>query len=414
MGSPLSSTGVPRMDAPREAREGVAPSSPRRSGWWPRTRRRRRVPDAYRKGVLLTFVLSLGVSVLLVAKLGGTRTGELNDSFTDHIRHVEETWTFLHKGLHVYRGNLRAVAYTQYPHFDMPGVGVPWPDMPVVYPVGLFAFFLPPTLAGAHLPLSTPELLKWIVVYIVVATHLGLLAVAFSLRGSPGRVPLLTGIWLFFLGMCLHGFYDGVWVGLGAMSVAALSERRPRASLLWFAAATALSLKAVTLVPVGAWAFFALFRVRGSLWTKVAAALSAVLAGVHACWIVAVTFRYIPPPGSPTYEAAKSPLLPIGMMGAFVIVAGVLVACLAFVYSGALVALSVLVATALTIQHAGHFWHGAILIPAALLPGGLPTERNPRLSREVVMMWMFVFWELPFVTPLGKTLSFVLERIPWN
>jgi hypothetical protein len=367
----------------------------------------------YERVVGIVLSLSLVFCVLLIHSRGGERTGELNNTFSDHIRHVEETWTFLHKGFATYRGPLNTTAYKAYPYFDMKSVGVPWPEMPATYPVGAFALFLPPTLAGAFLHLKTPTFLKAIVIFIVVLTHLALLGVALCLRESQGRTVLLVGIWIFFLGMCLHGFYDGIWVGLGAMSVAALSERRPRASLLWFAAATSASLKAVSFLPVGVWAFFKLFRSGGRTWTKVAASAAAALACAQAFWTVVATFPFIPKPGSGVYESAKSPLVPMAMTGGFVVLAGVLVACVAAAYSNWLVAASVLVATAVTTQHAGHSWHGAVLVPSALLPGALASDKNAGFVRELVTIWMFLIWELAFVSPLASPITAILNKVPW-
>ncbi|HEY4012497.1 MAG TPA: hypothetical protein VGM06_04120 [Polyangiaceae bacterium] len=367
---------------------------------------------AYEPILEVSLGLSLVFSVLLIVYRGGTGSGELRGSYSDHIRHVEETWTFLHKGFAIYRGPFSATAYTAYPHFDMRTVGVPWPEMPVTYPVGTFAVFLIPTIAGAYLHLSTPLFLKWIVIWVVLLTHVALLALGRSVREARGRTVLLVGVWLFFLNMCLYGFYDGVWVGLGALSVAALSERRPGASLLWFAAAAASSLKAVSFLPVAAWAFMTLFRSEERMRTKVAGPALAALACAQALWTGVVTFPFIPKSGS-VYEAAKSPLEPIATTGGFVILIGVVVACVAVAYSNWLVAVSVLLATAVTTRHAGHSWHGAILIPSALLPGALASDKNSGAVRELVTIWMFVIWEMAFNNPIDSPITAVLGKIPW-
>jgi hypothetical protein len=361
----------------------------------------------YQARVLVLTLVSLSACVALVLRFDSRVTGELADRFSDHLHHGLASWTFLRKGLGVYHGAFGATADTSFPYFGE----TPWPDMPVTYPVGMFVYFLPPVLLAQKIATSSAEVGRILTLYIVVTSHLAFLGVARALRRVSGfRTFLLLAVALLFARMCLLGFYDSVWVGCGAMSISALSDRRPRASLMWFAVAALLSLKAVSFAPVALGAAWLLLRERKP--HGLLALVPPAIACAHALWVVVITFKHLPAPGTAIYEAAKSPLLPLALRGHVVIATGLGVALLLLTCNQRLTALSVLLATYVTLHHAGHSWHGALLIASVLLPGAWDSSRGAPLARQVLTLWMIFLWQFAYAQPLFAVVEDVMTAVP--
>ena len=350
---------------------------------------------------------SLGVCTWIVLHVD-SRYGDLSDLHTDHIHHVRATWTFWKIGFEVYRMPLGTTT-TDVPFPLVPKVT--WPDFPVAYPPGMFAVFALPTWYGAHHPeLTPPEFARWTVLWVVVLSHVGLVGVWRALQAIPrgGAAPLLVAIWLLTWRMSLHGFYDAVWVGAAAMSVAALARRRPAWSLVWFTLAALINYRAASLAPAAAWAAWSFLRSDARWWRKVL--LFATTGAV--CLLVLWTFwlftKGSPPPDTDAYKSAVSPVAGDPTSRHLVWAACGVTAAIALGAGDVLVAITVLFAGLLTIHHAGHAWHGTILIGAGLLVGTTRREVDVPFLRNVVTLWMLGMWELFF---FGSTLFGVFGDI---
>ncbi len=333
--------------------------------------------------------------------------GDLASRHTDHMHHVVATWTFLHSGFEVYRLSFGTTAMiVPYPHFK-----IPWPDFPIAYPPGMFLVFLPPTLVGAHSKIESATLAQWTVLWVVLLSHVGLVGVWRALAPlAGGRAPVLIGVWLLTCRMSMYGFYDAVWVGCAAMSIAALAARRPGGSLLWFALAAFLNYRAASIAPAAAWATWSLLRSNELWWKKVAVFAVTGATCALVLWTFWMFTQHSPPETSFAYKSAMSPLL-TDVKGAKVVWAmSGITALLALLAGDVLVAVSVLWATELTIRHAGHSWHGTILIGAVLLVGATRPKVPVAYLRNVLVLWMFALWEFCFEMPIFSLLTDVIHR----
>jgi hypothetical protein len=344
------------------------------------------------RGWLAVSFLALGAIVVL----NPTRWGDLINLHTDHLHHVRATWTFFHRGLDVYRVPFGQIAPTVPYRHDI----MTWPAFPIAYPVGMFALFSPPALAGQWLPLTLPALGKLTVLWLLAIAHLAMYAVALTMREQPGaRIPLFVGIWLLLMRSSMTGFYDASWIGCAAMSAWALARKRPVASLVWFAAAALLSYRAASALPIAAWASIVLLRSEASLRTKLVTLGGVGAVGLFVVYTFVLMTRHSPPAGSAVYEAAKSTLLPFGLHAQMVLVAAVVVAAMVARPSGWLVAGAVVWSSLIAIYHAGHSWHGTILMIPALAVGASRLSLAPSYTRGVLTVWIFGLWDVFFENP---------------
>jgi hypothetical protein len=321
-----------------------------------------------------------------------SRFGDLIDLHTDHIHHCIATWTFLHKGFDVYRQPLVQTA-VPFPK----GFGVPWPDFPIAYPAGMFAIFLPPTLAGAYWNTDPNTWARATLLWVVVLSHLGFAGIWNGLRKvSGGRAPILIALWTLLWRMSLHGFYDAIWLGAVGMSVAALWDRAWGRALVWWSIALLMNYRAASFAPAGAWAAWMLLRSDARLSTKIGSLVFTAAVGVFVAWTLWMFMKASPPPGSPAYEAAKSPLLTPSLTTKMMW--GVCIATAAVTLLGGdwLVTIGVLWAGWITIHHAGHSWHGSVLVAMPLLAGVSRRRLPVTYLRNVLAMWMFAVWGIAY------------------
>ena len=335
--------------------------------------------------------------------------GDLIGLHSDHLHHVRATWTFWKLGFEVYRTPFGITA-PQAPYPFVPRA--PWPDFPIAYPPGMFAVFAVPTWVGATYPTMAPETFaKLTVFWVVLLSHLGLAGVWRALSSvGGGRSPLLVAIWLLTWRMCLHGFYDAIWVGCAAMSISSLARRRPELSLIWFAIAMLVNYRAASIAPAAAWAAWQFLRSDTKVWRKVTIFAATGAVGVLVLWTFWLFTKGSPPHTSAAYQSAASHLAADKTALALVWVASGITALLALGAGDVLVAITVLWATVLTIPHAGHSWHGTILVGAALLVGATRRPIPVAFLRNVLALWVVALWELVFDNPLFAVVHDVFFR----
>src|SRR5512136_1624132 len=183
-----------------------------------------------RRALAALVAVSLGLTAL-VPLTNQSPYGDLSAGYTDHLHHAHATWVFLHRGLDAYRLPLaessRGVAYPQ-------ATGA-WPQMPVNYPPGMFAVFLPLSLAGRLVPMSTESFGRLGVLWMLVVAHAAMLAVFLLLAETDAGGRAVVGVvaWLYLVRLALQGFYDPAFLGAGALALRALHRRRPGPALLW-------------------------------------------------------------------------------------------------------------------------------------------------------------------------------------
>ena len=134
--------------------------------------------------------LSLLFSVLIPI-LGRTRMGDLSDHFGDHLHHAWATDIVFHRGLDIYRRNFADL----WPGSTYPQKEEAWGSMARPYPPGVFAVFAPTTLLARVIPMSKSTFGAVSIVYLLLLTHVGFLAMCRLLhRSGPGTRVLSGGL----------------------------------------------------------------------------------------------------------------------------------------------------------------------------------------------------------------------------
>lgn len=362
-----------------------------------------------RDALFLVFLCGSLVACFVIVLHLKSRAADLVDVHTDHIHHSIATWTFLHKGFDVYRRPFGETALS-FQHLQPS-----WPQLPIAYPPGMFAIFLAPALLGAWSPLATSTWVKCVVLWVVALSHFGLVGMWRALsRSKGGLAPLIIAIWVLTLRMSLCGFYDAIWLGCAGMSVASLFERRAAASLYWLSAACLMSYRAATLAPLGLVAAWVLVRGNASTFAKVITLLITSSACLLALWTFYLFTANAPLPSSTVYAGVATPFIPIGPRTYIVCALGGAMAAFAFATGDALVALTVLVTTALTVLHGGPSWHGGMVVVSALVVGLGPSlasrpSRHLPLLRNVLAVWFLILEEFAFQNTPAQFLELLLR-----
>jgi hypothetical protein len=317
--------------------------------------------------------------------------GDLGHFYTDHIHHSFATWVFLVRGLDAYRLPLaeagRGVSFPQ--RIDV------WGNMPVNYPPGMFAVFLPLALVGKAVPMSRLAFGRLAILWMLLVAHLAFYAVLLALDALPpgGRTAVAAIAWMLLVRLGLQGFYDPAFLGCGAMAIRALTLRRPERALRWLAGAALLHYRAVALVPVGAVALWQAFRVRPARrwpWADLALVVAAGTATV-------ATFALMYPLAASLLATMPPTLARLHAGPRFwtVVAASLLAASAAWRLAGWLVAALVLVALGVALTDISFWWHGAVLLFAPLAVGAVRQGRLS-LARGLLVGWLLLMQPLGF------------------
>jgi len=350
----------------------------------------RSFPRPPRRALAALLAASLGLTALVPLTNAGPY-GDLSQLYTDHLHHAYATWVFLHRGLDAYRLPLsessRGVPYPQ--------ASDAWPGMPVNYPPGMFAVFLPLSLLGRFLPLSRETFGRVGILWLLLLAHLALGAVFLLLSERPpgGRATVGVIAWIYLVRLALQGFYDVAFVGAGALALRDLGRRRPRGALLWLAVAGLLHYRAVALAPVGLAALWMALRGRPVREWPFRELLAVAAAGALVCY----TF-FLMWPVAERYLVTLSPTLAATGSGArfwavVVVSAGVAAAC--FWLADPLVAGLVLAALGIALTDIYDWWHGAVLL-FALFAVGVFRARAASSARAVLVGWILLMQPLGF------------------
>ncbi|HET8725372.1 MAG TPA: hypothetical protein VFM53_14335 [Anaeromyxobacteraceae bacterium] len=353
-----------------------------------------------RRALAALVAASLGLTAL-VPLTNQSPYGDLSAGYTDHLHHAHITWVALHRGLDAYRLPLaessRGVPYPQ-------ATGA-WLQMPVNYPPGMFAVFLPTALLGRFVPMSQETFGRVGVLWMLVVAHAAMLAVFLLLAELPpgGRAVVGMIAWVYLVRLALQGFYDPAFIGAGAMAMREVHRRRPGPALLWLAAAGMLHFRAVALVPLGVVALWQALRApRGERpWGAVAV--------VAAAGVVVVGTFFLQWPVTKQYLDTLHPPLGVIAGGArfwAVVVASVAAAAASWWWGGPLVAGLVLAALGLALTDVYDWWHGAVLLFAPMAVGVLGA-RAASTARAVLVGWLLLMQPLGFdQTPSDLFLDF--------
>jgi hypothetical protein len=365
-------------------------------------------PRGNRRALAALAAASFAATALVPLTNAGPN-GDLAHFYTDHLHHAFATWVFLTRGLDAYRLPIsEAGRDVPFPHkIDA------WGSMPVNYPPGMFAVFLPLALAGKTSPMSRLAFGRLGVLWLLLLTHLAFYAVLLALDAEPpgGRAAVAAIAWMVLVRLGLQGFYDATFIGCGAMAIRALALRRPSSALRWLAGAALLHYRAVALVPVGAVALWQALRGRPPRrWPWADLALVAA-AGAIAVFTFALQY-----PLTARFLATRPPALGSLHAGTSfwtVVAASLLAAAASWRLADGLAGALALAALGLALADPYHaWWHGAALLYAPLAVGTLRAAR-PSLVRGLLVGWLLVVQPLGFdQAPSDLFLDFARQYRP--
>jgi hypothetical protein len=342
-----------------------------------------------RRALVALVAVSLGLTAL-VPLTNQSPYGDLSAGYTDHLHHAHATWVFLQRGLDAYRLPLvessRGIPYPQ-------PTGA-WPQMPVNYPPGMFAVFLPTAVLGRYVPMTQETFGRVGVLWMLFVAHLAMLAMFLLLADlAPGARAVIGMIaWVYLVRLALQGFFDPAFLGAGAMALREVHRKRPGAALLWLAGAGMLHFRAVALVPVGVVALWQALRE-----PRERRPWGAIVVVAAAGLVVVGTFLLQWPVTKLYLDTLHPSLGVIGHGARFwaVVVASGAAAAASWWYGGALAAGLVLSALGLALTDIYDWWHGAVLLFAPLAVGVLGA-RAASTARALLIGWLLLMQPLGF------------------
>ncbi|MFL5320971.1 MAG: hypothetical protein ACJ790_15010 [Myxococcaceae bacterium] len=328
-------------------------------------------------------LLWTAVSFLLCAWMplvNRSKTGDMTDWFNDHVHHPFATWVALHKGTQIYTRPFAEIwDDSGYPH----ELKV-WGEMPMAYPPGVFALFLPTTLIGAWVPMSDHAFGVLNELLMILLGHLAFLAVLLALKELPVGSRAVVGLfaWMTILTLALNGFFDPVFIGAGAMMVRSIARKEHSRALVWLGVGALLHFRMAAFAPFGLYALVQLIRERKQQplpWKSLAFLAVAGLVCVWSFWMMYLA--------TAAFRAGHPPVL-AGFGKTMVIVYSLVAAGAVFWFADVWVALAVLLCLLLAlVETQNYFWHGAIMLAPLLAVGAVKAGRRPSIARAVLIAW---------------------------
>jgi len=307
---------------------------------------------------------------------------DLSSWYTDHLHHSFATWVFLKRGLAVYTHPLGALSVGSswpFPRDD-------WGNMPMAYPPGVFAVFLPLVVVAKTLPLSEHAFAVVSVLYVLALTHLSLFAVLRALGDCPSgsRAAVAVFVWMVFAQLGLEGFYDAAFIGCGARAVSRLRAGDADSALWWLGVAGVLHFRAIVFLPLGLHALVTATAGRPrARWPW------ATLAWVGAAVLVSLGTFALMYPATASFRASHHRVLFDSDVRFWLVVAlGMVAVAVALRAADTWVAATVAVCLGLAVvELQDYWWHAAVLFVPPLLVGAVRQPLHPSLARAVLLGW---------------------------
>lgn len=306
---------------------------------------------------------------------------DLSGWYTDHLHHSFATWVFLKRGLALYTHPLGALST---------GTGWPfpreeWGNMPMAYPPGVFAVFLPLVLVAKILPLSEHAFAVLSVLYVLLLTHLALFAVLRALQDAPpgSRAAVAVFVWMVFVQLGLEGFYDAAFIGCGAWAVTRLRAKDADSALWWLGVAALLHYRAIVFLPL------ALHTLAIVLRSKPRAKPWATLAWFATAGVLCVGSFLLMYPATASFRVSHHRVLfDSGVRVGLVLALGSVALGVAIRAADGWVAATVAVCLGLAaVELQDYWWHAAVLFVPPLLVGVAREARHASVARALLLGW---------------------------
>lgn len=348
-----------------------------------------------------TLLLWTAISFFVCAALpffNHSRYGDLSDWFNDHLHHPFATWVALQRGTEIYTRPFQEI-------WD--GSGYPlefksWGEMPMAYPPGVFAVFLPTALIGRYVPMSLHAAGVLNMTYVVLLAHLAFFAVLLLLKELPSGSRALVGAfsWLLIASLAMNGFYDPIFVGAAAMMLRALARKRPGDALIWLGVGALMHFRMASFAPFGLAALVQIYQQRKSEKLPWKSLAFVAVAAVICVWTFVLMY-----PATATFRSTHPPVLQ-GLPKTMVIIYSLLLTAACLYLADVFVALSVLACLVLAIVEQQPFsWHAAILLAPLLAVGVWKLPRQASISRTLIFVWALAIGPLVWRDSLVTLLS---------
>lgn len=339
-------------------------------------------------------LIIVGASLLACLSVPMLSKGPYADlgGYSDHLRNTALSWIAFHRGFEVYQKPYgKLIDEVPFRHAVQE-----WRDVPYINAPGALLLFAPMAAIGQWVPLSDAAFGRLCLSFVVILAHWALWAVLKSLQSGALGVRILVSLfsWTVLIRAGLNGQYDPVWVGCGALMLAALSKGQWRRALLLFSLAGFVHYRAVVLTPFAWPAIAQLFTSRNRRDKAVLLLLGAAAAVVISCFAVAIgsgdLFRDTPA----LIHRPGDPLLLLAVGAAFI------GAAIAVHLRDWMLVASVALVSLIALYDTQHWWH-ALIVLAPLLRVAVQPLRTPQLAQLSMLAWAIAMQNVWLARPLA-------------
>lgn len=321
--------------------------------------------------------------------VGTKRTwGELYDgAMSDHASHLSRVRLLIHFGPRVW-----TTPAQQLPLDSLQDAHVNWPELPAMYPVGMFVLHTPLALMVEAGVVTLDRAALWAIqLYLLAFAALLVLLLARWGRATSVDGAFLALLALGTLGFVVRGFYDVVPLVALVLAFSAGKER-PERALVWWSVAALLHYRAFFTLPFAAYWVWQLILARR--WRPLILA-SVITAPSVATFFASAPFLATLPQTNPTRE----PLTGLAVVAALALWVG-WAAWRRQLVHGVLVALTLGVSL---FPRQTMSWHALLIWPALLsFRDEPPVERWSRYALGVFVTFVGMRGEWP-----GRWLGFL-------
>jgi hypothetical protein len=366
--------------------------------------------DERRSPGLIALCIASFMGCALLAHWRDSPYADLSGKYTDHLHHVYGVWLFWKHGMAVFTTPLGQLSAEGFAHSLQA-----WGEVPWMYPPGALVLFAPMTLIAQLTSLTTPQVIKATMLYVLFWSHVGFYLFARACEACPpGQRLLLRSFgWLMLTHLAVEGFYDPLWIGTGAAIVACARRGAHGRAMWWFALSATLHFRAVAFAPAAAYALFRLLRARPlRTWPFGALSFTALSClGTVACFVLMY-------PSSQAHRDKYPPMSEIEYWPLFWIVVALTLLAIAHLawrraWVGAATIASVALIAITDFRGYLFFWHHAPTVLAAPIAAGLGvSEPTAQVTRASALLYGLALAKLVWLDSPMDLLTTLVDA--WN